>query len=221
VSASLFDSVTRIARHESTARALPAVGRVTETFGAGGSLPDHAATVELRDSGVVLPRVPIAVGVLGLGALPAADDLVLVVFLDGDHNAPVIVGRLYTDATAPPPAATDGNVALGLPAGEAEPALRLSVASDGSTAMLELGSEPVSIEADDQHVAVKIGALELTVTKGGGGRLELKAGGTEVTLKEDGDLSLKTSGKLTLEGNEVEISGQAKVKIGGAEVALN
>jgi uncharacterized protein involved in type VI secretion and phage assembly len=221
VSGALFDSVARIARHASESRALPAVGRVTDTFGAGGAVSDHAASVQLRTSGVVLPQVPIAVGVLGFGALPAVGDLVLVVFLDGDANAPVIAGRLYTDATPPPPAATDGQAALGLPAGSADPALRLTVSTDGTQATLELGGEPVHLAVDDQQLQVTVGAVKLTVTKAGGGRLELNAGSTEITLKKDGDLALKTQGKLTLEGNEIEISGQSKVKVTGAAVEIN
>jgi uncharacterized protein involved in type VI secretion and phage assembly len=222
VSGALFESVARIARHESVARALPAVGRVTETVGADGAPADHAATVELRDSGVVLPQVPIAVGVLGFGALPATGDLVVVVFLDGDPNAPVIVGRLYTDATAPPPEANDGQLALGLPAGDAAPPLSLVLATDGTQATLTLGDQQGTVIAvDDQQLKVTVDKVEVTVTKAGGGRLELKAGSTEVTLKQDGDLALKTTGKLKLEGNEVEISGQAKVKISGATLELN
>lgn len=221
MSAALYESVARIARHHAGIRLLPAVGRVTETFGAGGAIPDHAATVELRDSGVLLPRVPIAVGMLGFAALPAADDLVLVVFLDGDPNAPVIVARLYTNKLAPPTDGKDGKIALALPAGKTDTKLKLTVAADGSTATLELGSEPVKLVLDDQQVSVTIGEVELTVTKSGGGRVELKAGSTEITLKKDGDLAVKTSKKLTLEGNEVEISGQSKVKISGGSVEIN
>jgi len=221
VSGALFESVARIARHEAEARALPAVGRVTDTFGAEGAPADHAATVQLRTSGIVLPRVPIAVGLLGFAALPAAGDLVLVVFLDGDPNDPVIAGRLYTDATAPPPAATDGTAALGLPAGDADPKLRLELATDGTAATLSLGGEVVQVALDDQELHVTVDEVELTVSKGGGGRLQLKAGSTEVTLKQDGDLTLRTDGKLVLQGSEIEVSGQAKVKISGGAVEIN
>ncbi|HSD77784.1 MAG TPA: phage baseplate assembly protein V [Solirubrobacteraceae bacterium] len=221
MSGALFDSVARIARHEAGARALPAVGTVTATFGGGDTPPDHAASVQLRDSGVVLPRVPIAVGALGFAALPATGDLVVVAFLGGDANAPVVVGRLYTDATPPPAAATDDTIALALPAGGGTPALKLAIAADGTTGVLEVGGEPVKLEVDDQHLTVKVGALEVSVTKAGGGRVELKAGSTEVTLKQDGDLALKTQGKLRLEGSEVEIAAQAQVKVNGAVVKLN
>ena len=55
----------------------------------------------------------------------------------------------------------------------------------------------------------------------GGGRLEAKAGGAALTIKKDGDISLKTTGKLTLEGSEVEITGQSKVKVSAAMIELN
>jgi uncharacterized protein involved in type VI secretion and phage assembly len=221
VSGALFESVTRIARHEAGARALPAVGKVVENFGASGAAPDHAVTVELRDSGLVLPQVPVAVGMLGAAALPAVDDLVVVVFLDGDRNAPVVVGRIYSDALAPPTDANDGKLAVGLPPGSDPPDLKLVVETDGSTATLEVGDEPVKLLADADQLQVKVGEVELTITKAGGGRAELKAGGTELTLKKDGDVTLKTSGKLKLEGSEVEIKGSSKVKLSGGTLELN
>jgi phage baseplate assembly protein gpV len=220
VSAALFESVARIARHEVSGRALPAVGKVTANFGADAVPPDHAVTVELRDSGLVLPNVPVAVGALGFAALPAVDDLVLVVFLAGDPNAPVVAGRLYTDTLAAPPEGKDGVIALGLPAG-AQPAVDVVLDGAAPSIVAQVGSEPVKLTLDDQQVTVEIGKLKLSVTSAGGGRLELAAGGTEVTLKEDGDLALKTSGNLTLEGNEVQIKGSSKVKVTGGVVEVN
>ena len=113
---------------------------MTQTFAADAVPPDHAVTVELRDSGLVLPHVPVAVGALGFAAMPAVDDLVLVVFLDGDPNAPVVVGRLYTDDLAPPPEGKDGELTLGLPAGAAEPDLNLVVDGAEPSITLELGA---------------------------------------------------------------------------------
>jgi hypothetical protein len=95
VSSALFDSVARIARHESRARLGAAAGKVVDVFPAGDGQADHAVSVELRDSQVVLPRVPVAVGLLGFAAIPARGELVLILFLDGDANAPVVAGRLY------------------------------------------------------------------------------------------------------------------------------
>jgi uncharacterized protein involved in type VI secretion and phage assembly len=223
VSAALYEGIARIARHEAGALAQPAVGTVTATFGAGAAPPDHAVTVELRDSGLVLPRVPIAVGALGLAALPAVGDLVLVVFLAGDPNAPVVVGRLYTDAVAPPATGTDGKLALALPAGAQTPALALLIDGAAPSISLQLGDQaPVKLTADDTKLVIEAGEkLELTLDSGGGGRLEVAAGTASVLLKEDGDVTVKTAGTLKLEGDAVEITGRSQVKIKGGKVEVN
>src|SRR5262245_30021442 len=95
MSAALYDSITRIARHEVNGRAFAGVGRVVDVFPANDGQQDHAVSVEMRDSKLVLPRVPIAVDAMGFAAIPAMDELVVILFLEGDHNAPVMIGRLY------------------------------------------------------------------------------------------------------------------------------
>lgn len=49
-----------------------------------------------------LRKVPVATGHIGLANIPNVDDLVLVQFIGGDINAPVITGRLYNDEDKPP-----------------------------------------------------------------------------------------------------------------------
>ena len=77
----LFDGISRIARHEAAARPVASVGVVTSIFGNDGTSPDHAVSVKLRESGLVLPRVPVSVGAFGVAAIPSVGELVLVTFL--------------------------------------------------------------------------------------------------------------------------------------------
>ena len=49
-----------------------------------------------------LRKVPIATGHIGLANIPSVGDLVLLSFIGGDINAPVIIGRLYNDKDQPP-----------------------------------------------------------------------------------------------------------------------
>jgi phage baseplate assembly protein gpV len=219
MSAALYESVARIARHEASARATAGVGTVVDLFEAGGPQKDHAVTVEMRDSGLVLPRVPIAVGVMGFAAIPAVGDLVLVVFLDGDFNAPVVVGRIYHPEQEPPKHSRD-QIVLALPSGADPPDLMLLVKSTEPLMQLTLPGD-VKIEIKDGLVAIVVGAMHVRVEGSGGGRAEIAAGGSKITLKQDGDITVKSAAKLTLEGNEVEISGVAKVKVSGAQVEIN
>jgi hypothetical protein len=214
----LFDNVARIARHEAMARAVASAGVVTGVFAYQGTA-DHAVSVRLRDTGVVLPRVPIAVGALGFAAIPAVDDLVLVTFLEGELDAPVVVGRLY-HPDLDPPKHKPGQLALRLPPGESSPKLECEIEGDPARLQLKLPGD-VKIEIVEDTVTVTVGEIELKLAAAGGGRLEAKAGGAELTMKKDGDISLKTSGKLSLEGSEIEIKGQSKVKVSGGTVELN
>lgn len=214
----LYDSVARIARHEAAARPVACVGVVTSIFPHEG-IPDHAVTVRLRDSGLVLPRVPVAVGAPGVAAIPAVDDLVVVAFLEGSFDAPVVLGRLYHPGQEPPRHAA-GELVLHLPSGAAEPDLRCAVTGDPPAIRLTLPGD-VSVAIERERIALAVGALTVTLEGAGGGRITAAAGGTSLTLEADGDLTLASPTKVVLEGSEVEIKGQAKVRISGGLVEIN
>jgi uncharacterized protein involved in type VI secretion and phage assembly len=219
VTTGLVDAVARIARHEAAARATAAVGVVTGVHPADAARKDHAVTVRLRDTGLVLPNVPIAVGVLGFAAIPAVDDLVLVVFADGDRHAPFVVGRLYhPDADAPEHA--EGQAVLRLPAGNGTPTLELVVEGDPPKVELTLPKD-VKVEIAEGVVRIAVGDLTASLDSAGGGRVEVAAGGSSVTLKKDGDVTVKAAGNLVLEGTEVRVKGSAKVVVQGAMVEIN
>jgi uncharacterized protein involved in type VI secretion and phage assembly len=221
VSAALYDSIARIVRHEAAARALAAVGVVGDIFPSDGSDVDHAVSVTLRDSGVLLPRVPIAVGALGFCAIPAVGDLVVIVFLDGDVNAPVMVGRLYHPKLDPPVHA-DGELVLALPPGASSPDIQLKVSGPTTSILLTIeGNDQMAIECQKDKAEVRVGDMKLTVDGAGGGRTVIGAGGATITIKKDGDIAISTSGNLKLEADQVEISGSSKVKISGADVEIN
>lgn len=221
MSTALFESVSRIARHEAGRRAVASVGRVTGVFPApSGAMPaDHAVTVELRDSGLILPRVPVAVGVMGFAAVPALDDLVLVLFLEGDVNAPVVVGRIYHPDQDPPEHDT-GDLVLRLPSGQSNPDLNLLVQGEKPSIQLDMPGD-VHIEIVKEKVAIQVGKLALTIDGAGGGRAEVAAGNSKITLKQDGDITIKAAGNLKIEGTQVEISGSAKVSVKGGQVEIN
>ena len=220
MTSALYDSIARIARHEAGTRAVAGAGVVTDVFAADGATPDYAATITMRDTGIVLPRVPIATGVLGAAAIPAIGDLVVVVFLEGDLHAPVIVGRLYHPDQNPPKHG-EGQIVLALPSGDSDPKLRLEVEGGTPSSALTLPGGELQIDIDEKKVHVKIGEIELTLTSSGGGRAEIVAGDSKIILKQSGDISMEASGKMQLKATEIELSGSAKVKISGAQVEVN
>jgi phage baseplate assembly protein gpV len=215
----LFNSISRIARHEAHARAIAGIGVVTEAFGANGT-PDYSVTVTMRDSGLVLPKVPIAVDATGFAALPDVNDLVVVLFTNGDLHSGVVVGRLYHPDLNPPKNA-EKQIVMRLPAGSDEPKLNLEMAGDPAAVTLKIEND-MAIECVKDRIEFKVGDMKVSLTTGGGGRAEIAAAGSTITLKADGDITIKSGANLTLESaGNMEIKASGTLALKGAKVDIN
>jgi len=214
----------QIARQEATQRNAAYLGVVKSVQ---GGPDDHSCTVELRESRIVLPNVPIAVGFMGFACLPAEGDLVAVLFLGGDLHAPIVVGRLYTQDLQSPQH-DPGELVMQLPVNadaDKRIELRVKTPGDGSRALKLVldGDVRVSIDVADDGItlAAQDATLKLSQTSSSDGQLAIQVGEAKMTFAQGGDVSLETSGKLTLKGQSVEISGDASVKVAGQTVDLN
>jgi hypothetical protein len=229
----LAEAVATLARHEVARLRVCELGVVRSVYGASGSTgtgsgEDHACAVELRDTGLLLPRVPVAVGITGAASLPRVGDLVAVVFAGGDLHAPIVVGRLYHDGLEPPEHAA-GESVVRLPAGEADPAARLDVVATAPSAAGRLltiglaGDAPVEVRIAPAEVVVTVGDARLSVRQpgGGSGRATLTAGDCRVDLDGNGDVTVEATGTLTLKGRTVKIAGDTQVTVQGQTVELN
>ena len=105
----LYDTIRRIVQEELGQVRTAELAVVQEQHA-----DEFAASVKLRDSEIVLRKVPVATQRIGAVSIPAVGDLVLVQFVGGSVNAPVITGRLYNDEDRPP-ANDDGQAVLHLP----------------------------------------------------------------------------------------------------------
>lgn len=213
---SLVETIRSIVRDEMSAHRTAELAIVEETHPHESESDDdnYACTVKLRNDGTVLRRVPVATDRLGAASLPSGGDLVLVQFLGGDVNAPVIVGSLYNDEDRPP-LNTSEKVVLHLPldAGEDE-AFRLEVnESDPRGALLTIGGAlKLELRDDDPVVSLQVESGKAT--------LEIAKDGA-VTLKSDGALEITgqevtieaTGGTLDLKGQTVDVSGSPTVNI--------
>nr|WP_229583185.1 phage baseplate assembly protein V [Paracoccus sp. S-4012] len=149
----------------------------------------------------------------GAAAIPDVGDLVLVQFLGGEANAPVIVGSLYNDEDRPPVnAAGDAVLRLPVNAGECEGVeLRVSSA-DAATALLALGpSLKIALKDDDPVVVIEVG--------GGKATLKIESDGT-VTLTSDKAVAIE-GGEVSVKGSAVTIEAQGGLKLKGATIDLN
>jgi uncharacterized protein involved in type VI secretion and phage assembly len=203
----LFESIQQIVREEVSRMRTAELATVQKQHphSSSGDSDNYACTVVLRDSGIVLARVPVATERIGSASIPAVGELVLVQFLNGDINAPVIVGRLYNDADRPPPN-DDGQAILHLPLGASDDqAVHVEVHSDTRKAIVKLGSGlDLTVQDDDPVVKVDVaGQATLEIGKDGSIKIESQ---TAISIKGGSDVKIEASGQLTLKGATVNIN---------------
>ena len=205
-----------IVRDELARRHHPEVGAVTSIFAHDSASSDdnHQVNVQLRQSGVELQRVPVAVGRLGLSLLPRVGDLVLVDFINGDFNAPVVVGSLY-DASVQPPVAK-AEEAVYQPADDADSSIR--------RLHIELSNGSV-LTLDDDKLTITLGGTELVlnrdgdVTLKGAANLDVQTQG-DVSIAAGGKLALKAQGEVSISGLAVSVEGSGSAKLKAPTLTL-
>jgi uncharacterized protein involved in type VI secretion and phage assembly len=167
---------------------------------------NYSCTVALRNSGIVLKQVPVATARIGAACLPEVGNMVLVQFIGGDINAPVITGCLYNDEDRPP------------------------VNQDGqSVAHLPLDAE----ESDAVHLELKSGETRGVIVKIGKGlalnlqdddpvvELKVDDGKATLTIARDGTVSLETDGDISIKGGTIGIEAQNELNLKGGTVNIN
>ncbi|HEU4561831.1 MAG TPA: phage baseplate assembly protein V [Longimicrobium sp.] len=197
----------RVAEHEARRILTTELGVVTAVFPhkEESDGENYQCSVQLKTR--VLPdgqrmelrKVPVATPYLGMAAIPNVGDLVLVQFMGGSVNAPVITGRLYNDEDRPPPNQVD------------EFLVRHKLASGGSIridkdgkVVLTSANEENTLTVEDESISLKNEKFSLTI--------DFK--GEKISLSSDKDLELVAkSGTLTIDANAVEIKSKSDVKI--------
>jgi uncharacterized protein involved in type VI secretion and phage assembly len=204
----LYETIQRIVQEEMRRLPIAELAIVQEQHPhAGESDKDnYACTVQLRNSGVVLAKVPVATPRIGAVSIPAVGDLVLVQFVGGDINAPVITGSFYNDEDRPP-VNDDGQTVLHLPL----------AAGDDDAVHLELHS------GDKREIVIKLGkGLALTLRDDDPAiEIDVDNGKATLQIERSGALTIKSGGDVTLEGNAITIKASGELTLKGSMVNIN
>jgi len=171
---------------------------------------NYEVNVRLKHEELELRRAPIAVGHIGIAAPPKVGDLVLVQFINGDVNQPVITGRFYHDGERPPVHREDEILFEQRVKGGTLNHLRFT--PDGTIYIQRDVTKPE--DNSEAKTSIKI--------DGKTGDIEIKAGEKIViTLTNDDNIQITADGqpikvtcsKMTVDG-DVDVNGALKVSNG-------
>jgi uncharacterized protein involved in type VI secretion and phage assembly len=207
---SIVETMKVVAQRELHKLHLPTLGVVTSIFphSSAGDKDNYECNVRLKNTELELRKVPIATQCIGLAGIPRVGDLVILVFINGDINAPIVVGRLYNDEDRPPLNAAEEIVYA--PPYEANAEVR--------RIYLEFPQGMIFRITDDE-VDIKAGETKVIVTRDGDVVIESKA---NVNVLADGDATLKSKGKMTILGESIEIKSDKDLKLkSGSDMKVN
>lgn len=170
--------IRAIVRDELQSLRLGDLAVVTSVFAhnGDGDANNHECNVKLREGELELRKVPIATPHIGMVSAPAVGDLVLLTYVGGDPNRPIVVGRLYSEKANPP----------------------LHEENEWRVESPLKGTTSIAIDKDESVVA-SAGKTVVTVKKDGVIEVKCEA---DVKLEVKGNVELKcTDCKLDASGN--------------------
>lgn len=237
MSTTLVNTLQEIIRHELRGLRVAELGIVEAVLphAAADDNDNYGCDVRLKNSGLLLKRVPVMTGHVGTVAIPNVGDLVMVAFDKGDVNQPILMGRLYNERDRPPLNHPD-EVIFRLPLDEPD-----SKTIKGAIRNHQDGSPPreiifemppkITVRITDGTVRATAGKTEMKLDQPdqGGGTVTVMAGRTKITMNQDGDVTVEAAGAmtlkaqrdLTLEGLNVKIKGQVNASVeAGAQAKL-
>ena len=209
----LYDTLQKLIRHELRGRRFAELGQVQKVYPSDPG--NYDADVVLHATDLVLRHVPVLTPRKGFASLPEVGDLVMLQFMGGDVNRPVIVGTLYNGDDRPPEN-TENDWVLQLPSGPDDKASGLRVElrqSDpiGFTVSLKGDKFELLVQDDDPVAKFTVAGTVLTIDGSGAVKLEGAA-----------DVEVKASGNLKLEaGQGVEIKAGTTMALKASKIDIN
>jgi hypothetical protein len=195
----LLAVIQRVVQEELARQRTALLGVVTAIFAheAEDDENNYEVNVRLKHEDLELRKVPMAVSYVGMAVPPREGDLVLVHFLNGDLNQPVINGRFYHADERPPLHKPD------------EILFEQRLPDDKFNHLRLAGDGSIIIQRDvtnrDDNSEAKAG-----IKIDPAGNIEIKTGDKiVVAIQEDGNITIDCE-KLTING-AVEMSKTLKV----------
>lgn len=225
----IVSTLQEIVRQELRGVRIADLGLVEEVYPHkdGSDADNYACDVRLKNSGLLLKRVPVATSHIGTVAIPNKGDLVLLTFEKGDVNQPIIIGRLYNDDDRPPLNKPD-EVIFRLPLEKADndsilASIKNHAAQSPPREVLLQMPPKLTVQITDGTLTATAGKTEMKLNNPneGGGKVTVFAGGTKIEMNQDGDvnievmgsMSIKANGNLSMEATTISLKANANINV--------
>jgi len=177
----IVEIIRKIVENEIRKLHIAEIGVVTSVFphSSDSDKNNYECNVKLKYRDLELRKVPVATQQIGLANIPHVGDLVLVNFINGSINAPVVVGRLYNDEDRPPLSKEEEIVYI----------------------------PPYSENSDLKRVRMEFpGGMVLSVKDD---VATIEANKTTLTLERDGNVQIKSRKSVRISGGEIVFSANS------------
>ncbi len=214
---SIVDSIRKIAEAEIRKLHTNEIGKVTSVFphSSDGDKDNYECNVKLRDKDVELRKVPVLISHIGLANIPHVGDLVLLSFINGDINSPVILGRLYNDEDRPPLSKME-EIVYAPPYTKDEKLRRINIVLPESTLNLNFYDDRISLTVGKSSVNVNSeGEIIMKSTNddqsGVVSAITLSTGGIEIST--DSDIRIKTKANIQIECTDLSLAAKGDLTL--------
>jgi hypothetical protein len=200
------DILRKIIQHELNKIKVGELGVVTSIFphSGNGDKDNYECNVKLKNNDLELRKVPVATNHIGTAAIPNVNDLVLISFVAGDINQPVIIGRLYNDQDRPP-VNNENEYILEAPFRGAT-SFRIDQNED---IILTAGETTLTLKKDGDVIIHSNASAKITVN--GDASLDCKG---SIAVKSDQKVDITANSDATIECANCKIKASGNIDLG-------
>ena len=183
MSSNIVEIIRNIAQMEVKKIHTTELGIVTSVFphASDTDKDNYECNIRLKDKGVELRKVPVATQQIGFVNILHTGDLVLVSFIGGNINSPIVVGRLYNEKDRPPTSRQE-EIVYKPPYTKDTSLRRLNIVLPEGT---------VNIEFHDDMISVIVGKSSITATDTGEIQIKSEGAQKKISIIADGDVSIE------------------------------
>lgn len=202
----LIDTIREIISSEIKKLRLQELGIVVSIFphSEESDKDNYEANVKLKNSGLELRKVPISTDHIGTVKIPDIGDLVLVSYINGNLDQPVITGRFYNEEHRPP-LNFEKEYIIEAPYGETT---SIKIDKDKNI-ILSTGKTSLTLKPDANIEINSSDMLDVNVE--GDMRLVVKG---NIEMQTDGDAVVNVSGDVNIECSNAAVKASGNIDLG-------